>query len=157
MARDRSKKCELIRRCLPHRSAACIPDEQAVFPASRRGTLTGFAFFHRHHTEALCDQELIVPWRMPPCCADKSYNCYVVLHRPPNAQIIFTRIHFFRSTKGSPFCCNLGGCRYEGVTHLKIGEVLDVGDFEFTVFLTDRYDADSILWERGPGSGLEQS
>lgn len=54
---------------------------------------------------------------------------------------------------GSPLCCSLGS---EGITFLRVGEVLNAADFEFPVFLDKRYDDESIIGECGPASGVDQ-
>ena len=55
---------------------------------------------------------------------------------------------------GSLLCCSLGSPGYEGTTLLRVGEVLNVEDFKFPVFLDKRYDEESIVGERGSGSGV---
>lgn len=46
---------------------------------------------------------------------------------------------------GFPLCCSLGSPGYEGVTLLKVGEVLIAGNFKFPVFLLKGYDEESIV------------
>ena len=57
---------------------------------------------------------------------------------------------------GSPLCCSLCSSSCPCITLLRVREVLDAEDFKFPVFLDERYDGDSIIWERGPGGGVEQ-
>ena len=55
---------------------------------------------------------------------------------------------------GSPPYYSLDSTTHEGITFLRVGEVLHAGDFKFPILLANRYDEESIVCERGPGSGL---
>ena len=57
---------------------------------------------------------------------------------------------------GSTLCCSLDNPSHDRIVFLSVGEGLNAEDFKFPVFLLDGYDGDSIVWERGPGSGLRR-
>jgi len=71
-------------------------------------------------------------------------------------RVNYPHTHIVDLRSGSFLCCSLGSPSHEKVTLLRVREVLNAANFKFPVFLDKRYDGDSIIWEHGPGSGVEQ-
>ena len=57
---------------------------------------------------------------------------------------------------GPPLSCNFSGPSHEGVTLLRVVEILHMDNLKFPVFFDKGYDDESIVGEHGPGSGMDR-